>query len=200
MRKIWYLTALLAVVISLTIARQTEASGMLAPQTAVATLAESNAWIPANGSQTRFEREFFAPTYTWTLTPEPDHGLIRPTRAISIPFGFDTPLTIEHDSRHVIATGHGGCTPGEQVTVDVVITQGAEARASGQTQEECTGQRQTWAVRAAVEGSATLTAGPARACGMATTRAGNEITDAFEWCRDIELTYRTYLPVLMQNL
>jgi hypothetical protein len=124
---------------------------------------------------------------------------IRATLRISIPYGFDTPLPVLAEGRDVIASGHGGCTADEQVTVAVTITQSTSgAIATGQTQQTCTGELQTWSVRVTANTTATLATAPGEACGLASTREGGYVTDTYDWCKDVDLLrldQRVFLPV-----
>ncbi|MCA9974040.1 MAG: hypothetical protein KC425_27700 [Anaerolineales bacterium] len=46
-----------------------------------------------------------------------------------------------------------------------------------------------------------FTAGPAEACGLATSRAGSTITDTYAWCKDVDLVIvdqQIYLPLVLQ--
>jgi hypothetical protein len=122
---------------------------------------------------------------------------IRPTLLISIPFGLEPSPHLGNDGGPIFVDGHGGCTAGEIVGIQVTVTQSTTgALATGDTQEICTGELQQWSVRAAADGADRFAAGPARACGVATTRSEGQITDTFEWCRDITLVYAVYLPIV----
>ncbi|MGD2048721.1 MAG: hypothetical protein PVH03_04465 [Chloroflexota bacterium] len=127
---------------------------------------------------------------------------IQATYRISIPYGFDTPLPVLADGREVVASGHGACTAGEQVTVAITVTQTTSgAVATGENQHTCTGQLQNWSSVVTVDTTSSLTAGPAEACGFATARDGMDITDTFEWCKDvdlIELNQRVHLPAIIK--
>lgn len=129
-----------------------------------------------------------------------DNGtLIRSTRRISIPYGFDSPLPLDLAEQRIRASGEGACTAGEDVTIAVTITQAATgATAVGETVASCTGQVQRWSAIAAVQSGAAIAPGTAEACGVATTRQEGEVTDTFEWCRDVALHVRVYLPVVIR--
>jgi hypothetical protein len=93
---------------------------------------------------------------------------------ISIPFGFQTPLMLRDVGQRVRVAGHGACTAGEPATIQVTVTQTSTAAvATGQTQEECTGDRQTWGVDASIAAGATFVADPAQACGAVVTMKRN---------------------------
>ncbi len=123
---------------------------------------------------------------------------LRPTRAISIPFGFDPPLVLSQSGADISTTGHGGCTDGQMVTVVVTITQSLNnAQAHGQTEETCTGELQHWTLDVSTNGSPPFTATEtAQACGLATTRDNGSVTDTLEWCRDVNVVMRSYLPLI----
>ena len=127
---------------------------------------------------------------------------LRASLRISIPYGFDSPRPVINSGREVAASGHGGCTAGEQVTVAVTLTQtisGAEA--TGETMQVCTGEEQNWSAIATVHTISSLTAGMAEACGLATTRDNGSVTDTFDWCVDVDLVeadVSTYLPIIMK--
>jgi len=122
-----------------------------------------------------------------------------PTRAISIPFGFDSPLILRDAGQHLLINGHGGCAAGQIVTVDLTITQTASlALATGQIQEICTGDLQFWKADLTAD-SGRFVPGPAHACGLATTHLDGVETDSFDWCRDITLVMYVYLPIITHN-
>jgi hypothetical protein len=83
--------------------------------------------------------------------------------------------------------------------VAITVTQlytGAEA--TGNLEDTCTGELQIWRTRAAPTGADYLTAGPGEACGFAVTKDAGDVTDTYEWCRDVtlvELEPRSFLPV-----
>jgi hypothetical protein len=128
-------------------------------------------------------------------TSDSEPALRAPER-ISIPYGFADHLPLAAGTI-VTASGHGGCTEGEVVTIDVTITQtiGGPA-ATGQTEQTCTGELQTWDVVATAAPGAGLVDGPATACGLATTRDqyGAE-TDTYAWCKAVTLNWQLYLPL-----
>jgi hypothetical protein len=133
---------------------------------------------------------------------EPSPLAIRAPRRISIPFGIAPILPIVNEGRDVVVAGHGGCSAGEMVTIAISITQhGTGAVATGEIVEPCTGVEQQWQLTAAAIISPSFVAGPADACGTATTRLGDEITDAESWCRAepallVELDLHLYLPLV----
>jgi hypothetical protein len=80
----------------------------------------------------------------------------------------------------------------------VTLTQTSTAAlATGQTQQVCHGDLQSWSTSVAPAAGAAFVADPAQACGVAVTRAGETATDRFEWCRDVDLVYGTYLPLVV---
>ncbi|HMQ34195.1 MAG TPA: hypothetical protein PKD53_25905, partial [Chloroflexaceae bacterium] len=125
---------------------------------------------------------------------------IVPTRMISVPFGFHTPLLLDVERQTVAVAGPGACGPDGQVTIEVTVTQAASgAAAAGQTELPCAGADDLWATTVARESGPTLAPGPARACGVATVRVGEEVTDSLEWCRDLTLHVPVYLPLIITS-
>jgi hypothetical protein len=127
---------------------------------------------------------------------------IQATRRISIPFGFQTPLPVLADGRDVLASGHGGCTAEEQVTIAITITQSTSgAVATGEKVQTCTGELQLWDAAVSSDTTSSFTNGAAEACGLATTRNGGYVTDTFDWCRDVDLLrleQRIFLPSILK--
>ncbi len=128
---------------------------------------------------------------------------IRATHLISIPYGFQTPLPILDSGREVKASGHGGCTAGEQVTVAITITQSTSgAIATGENEHTCTGQLQTWSSVVTADTPSDFVDGAGEACGFATSRDGSDVTDTYKWCRDVvlaTLNEQIYLPMVVTN-
>jgi hypothetical protein len=130
---------------------------------------------------------------------------IRAPRRISIPFGIAPILPLVNEGRDVVVSGHGGCSAGEMVTIAISITQhGTGAVATGEIVEPCTGVEQQWQLTAAAIISPSFVAGPADACGTATTRLDDEVTDAESWCRAepallVELNHHLYLPLIARE-
>lgn len=124
---------------------------------------------------------------------------IRSTRRISIPYGFDAMLPILPGGAELLASGHGACTADQQVTLAITVTQpSSSAQATAETQQLCSGQLQNWRVTVAPVGPYLFSEGAAEACGFATTRDAGNITDTYEWCRDVALvvvTPRVYVPM-----
>lgn len=130
---------------------------------------------------------------------EPITAGIRATDRISIPYGFQSTLPLIDDGQTVIARGHGGCTAGQQFTVDVTVTQGAYGViGAGQTTGTCDGQLQTWHAMVQAYPGSSFSSGPAESCGTATTSDDGAQTDVFEWCKDVvldPLDNELYLPI-----
>lgn len=125
---------------------------------------------------------------------------IESTSRISIPFGITTPLMLHDMGQSILVAGHGGCTEDQQVTVQVTLMQTSTAAvATGQTQEVCTGVLQLWSSTAVATTDVRFVAEPAQVCGVAETREGEAVTDRFEWCRDVDLVYGLYLPLVLQD-
>lgn len=130
-----------------------------------------------------------------------EEPVIRATRRISIPFGFDTPLPVLAGGRDVIASGHGGCTADQQVTVAVTLTQSTSgAVATGEWMNSCSGELQTWSLRVTAHTTSSFATAAAEACGLATAREGAYVTDTFDWCKDVDLIrldQRAYVPLIL---
>lgn len=126
---------------------------------------------------------------------------IRSSRRISIPYGFGDNLPLTAGEK-ITVSGHGGCTPGEVVTVDVTISQTigtSPAHGATQFQQSCTGELQTWQVVVMADAGDTFVDGPATACGIATTRDQyGSVTETFPWCKTVRLNWQIYLPVAIR--
>lgn len=119
------------------------------------------------------------------------------TSRISIPYGVEPTLPLGTLGRDVLISGHGGCTENEVVTVELTVTQAATgATAVGDTQQVCNGLLQHWYALAHADTPTLFSGGAAEVCGIATTHDSGEVTDTYEWCRDVTLVWRSYLPVL----
>lgn len=102
--------------------------------------------------------------------------------------GIESGLVLANNERLIEVKGHIACDEGEQLRIDVRITQGATgATAVGHTQDFCTGDVQTWTGRAVVRGRNAVVAGAAEACAVAQTRFRGQVTDSFAWCKDVAL-------------
>ena len=111
-------------------------------------------------------------------------------RAISIPFGIASPLTITQDGGQIMATGHGVCwEDGQMFDLHVRVAQSTtHAFAEGHTIDICAdGARQMWQAPAPSGSDAAFAAGTARACAEAIEFGKHGIADEHRWCKDIEL-------------
>jgi hypothetical protein len=130
---------------------------------------------------------------------------IRAPQRISIPFGIAPILPLINEGREVIVSGHGGCSAEETVTIAISITQPLYgAVATGEIVEDCTGAEAQWQLTATAVTTASLVAGPAEACGTATTYLGDEPTDTDSWCRDepallVAFEHHLYLPLIARE-
>lgn len=129
---------------------------------------------------------------------------IRPTYRISIPYGFQANLPVMNVGQQTIrASGHGGCTAGEHVTVAITVTQAISgAIATGENEHTCTGELQMWTSVITADTPTPFVAGAAQACGFATSYDGIYVSDTFDWCRDVSLfivSDQIYIPLLMNQ-
>lgn len=116
----------------------------------------------------------------------PSGDVIYASRTISPDFRSNLVLTA--DGEHIIAKGHVGCTAGEEYIIRATITQASTgAVAEGQTQAECTGDKQRWKARTDVLAPNEFVLGPVLACGLIRTHKGNSYTDAWQWCETVTL-------------
>jgi hypothetical protein len=74
--------------------------------------------------------------------------------------------------------------------------------ATGEKVQDCTGELQTWSALTTAATSDLFVNGAAEACGFATTREGEYVTDTFTWCKDVDLialNEQTYLPIIAKQ-
>jgi hypothetical protein len=112
-------------------------------------------------------------------------------RAISIPYGISSALTLTADGSRLLVTGHAVCwEEGQMFDLHVRVAQSTtKAFAEGHSIDICAGgTRQQWDAEATVEGADAFEAGSARACAEAVEFAQHGIADEYLWCKDIELT------------
>ena len=109
-------------------------------------------------------------------------------RAISIPFGIDTPLDIVDDGNAVLVTGHGICPEGgERFQLRTTVQQDG-AMAMGHTEGDCVGgQSLTWEALALSPPPQQFQPGPAQACGMVRVFFPSEGAIVHRWCVDVDL-------------
>ena len=117
-------------------------------------------------------------------------GSVTARRAISVPFGIASSLSLGAGGRQVMVTGHGTCQEGgETFRVMVMVTQDATgARAHGTTTENCTGEAQTWDAQAGAVGRAGFAPGDAEACATAIVFRPHAGAVVNRWCKAVELT------------
>lgn len=111
-------------------------------------------------------------------------------RAISIPYGISSVLTVTEDGSRLFASGHAVCwDDGQMFDLQVRVAQSSTgAFAVGQSIDNCAGgERQMWDAEAAVIGSIGFEVGEARACAEAVEFAKHGIADEYRWCKDILL-------------
>ncbi len=101
---------------------------------------------------------------------------------------FTSTLILKPNHRVILAGGHVGCTASETFNIEATITQESTgAVAVGYTQGFCTGERQIWDAIAPARGPAQFEVGPALACGLLRTRLRGQVTDSFQWCKNVTL-------------
>ncbi|HBY94061.1 MAG TPA: hypothetical protein DEP84_08880 [Chloroflexi bacterium] len=101
-------------------------------------------------------------------------------------------LDLTANLRHIEVKGHIVCDRGEMVRIRVVVTQDStRAVAQGHTQDFCIAEDaddvQFWTVNAVARGPAGFEPGRAEVCAWANTRFRSEITDRFQWCKEVTL-------------
>jgi hypothetical protein len=130
---------------------------------------------------------------------------INSPQRISIPFGIAPILPLINEGRDVLVSGHGGCPLGETVTIAISISQPLyDSVATGETTQACTDAEEPFQLIARLIISPSLSAGEADACGVATMRLGDEVTEIREWCRAegailVELNEQLHLPLLHRS-
>jgi hypothetical protein len=102
---------------------------------------------------------------------------------------IDRHVTYDWDGARVRSAGPIACTLGERITIRVRIQQAA-TRARSRWSGRCTGEAQRWRVRARAGGKARFAQGSGTVCAVATTRAGQRVTDARRWCRRVSVSKR----------
>lgn len=129
-----------------------------------------------------------------------EEPIIQAGERISIPFGFNGALRLTDDNGSVVATGEGGCTADNEITIVFTVTQATSAQSIGGVWNGiCTGQRQTWTNTPAATPSPNFVAGPAEACAFAETRDEEGVTDTQAWCDPVLLTSDyVYLPLILK--
>ncbi|HSM56288.1 MAG TPA: hypothetical protein VK879_09050 [Candidatus Sulfomarinibacteraceae bacterium] len=101
---------------------------------------------------------------------------------------IESELALGSNRRLVEVRGHIACEEGEQLRIDVTVTQGATgAVARGHTQDVCTGDIQVWTARVVARGPVASVTGAAEACAVAQTRSRGHVTDAYSWCKGVTL-------------
>jgi len=111
-------------------------------------------------------------------------------RAISIPFGISSFITVTGDGEQLLVTGHGVCwDEGQMFDLRVRVAQSmTNAYAEGRSIDICAGgDRQMWSAATATGSQEAFASGPARACAEAIEFAKHGIADEYRWCKDIEL-------------
>ena len=127
---------------------------------------------------------------------------INSPQRISIPYGIAPILPLINEGRDVLVSGHGGCPLGETVTIAISISQPLYgAVATGEVVQSCTDAAEPFQLIARTTISPNLTAGLADACGVATMRLGDDVTEVREWCRAepatlVALDDQIHLPLL----
>jgi hypothetical protein len=125
------------------------------------------------------------PTLVGVLLP--DDGIVYARRVISPSIrtaGIDPTVTVRDRGHHILVSGHIECSEGARTHIQITLNQDATgAEAQGQTQLLCTGERQTWTIKATIRGPILFQNGAAEACGVAVAHGTGSARDTFEWCR-----------------
>lgn len=119
-------------------------------------------------------------------------------KAISIPFGIASPLSLSSGGHSIEVTGHGTCLDDGTFDVRVFIIQDStDALGMGRTEGDCqplgANEQWTWDAEAQTPAAALpgFEAGDARACASAEVRAvdrnGAITTITKWWCKDVVL-------------
>lgn len=125
-------------------------------------------------------------------------GEVHALRAISVPFGIASPLTLSSGGHDIEVTGHGTCL--DEGTFDVrvfIVQETTDALGIGRTEGECptlkNNEEWTWEAQAQTPAVAlpAFEAGDARACASAEVRTvdrnGAITTITKWWCKDVVL-------------
>ena len=107
-------------------------------------------------------------------------------RRISIPFGIDSPLTLNGDGNQIFTTGPAECPDGgDTYALQVRVKQDA-AVAIGKTDGSCNASEQKWLVEANAVGAAIFEEGEAQVCAFTLIDLGKGAATK-RWCRDVVL-------------
>ena len=122
------------------------------------------------------------------VPPARDPGGISVSRAISIPFGIDSPLPIVQEGDAVLVSGHGICPAGgERYQLRTTVEQDG-TRAMGFTEGDCAGGAAlTWEALAVTPPPQQFQPGLAEACGMVQVFFPREGAIVHKWCLDVTL-------------
>ena len=107
---------------------------------------------------------------------------------------IDDNVILSSNDRQLLVTGPIACTQGEQVTIDIVVTQRSTgAIAKGSFRDFCVGENtiQNWQVNANTVGSNTFEEGTALTWAVATTRDHNTVTDVRQWAKEVNVIRQT---------
>jgi len=120
--------------------------------------------------------------------PAGDPAGISVSRAISIPFGIDSPLALVQEGNAVLVSGHGMCPEGgERYQLRTTVEQDG-TRAMGFTEGDCAGGAAlTWQALATTPPPQQFQPGPAEACGMVQVFFPREGAIVHRWCLDVTL-------------
>lgn len=123
-----------------------------------------------------------SPVHAWT---DPDLSPVTSSR------NFEREGRMSVDGRTLVVSGSADCRPveGDFAVWLSVLQAGAVAGARGfSTPQPCTDHKDGFTVELTVGAERpAFTAGPAEACAFATTHAGDDLTDADQWCTFIRL-------------
>jgi hypothetical protein len=128
-----------------------------------------------------------APSALTAVLPEVEVAEAFIRRQIISP-DIESTLQLSLNGRHVSVEGRVACDEGEQVRLDVTVTQASSgAVGTGHTRAFCTGAAQDWIALAVAKGATKFAAGAAEACAVAETRLKGKTTDTHSWCADVTL-------------
>ena len=123
-----------------------------------------------------------SPALAWT---DPDIDPVTSSR------NFEPEGRMSADGRRLVVSGAADCRPVEgdlAVSVSVLQASAVAAARGFSTPQPCIDDKDGFTVELTVGAERpAFTAGPVEACAFATTHAGDDLTDADQWCTFIQL-------------